>query len=222
MGIKNMFPIERQEAIVNYVNKNGRIRISDIQNMFLVGYETAKNDLILLEKEKKLRRVHGGAISISSTENCNLNYSFNSNLNNFLRSCKTELNIYIDSSIFFNLSPEFFLTNNKFFTNSISIAQTIISMGKEVKMTGTDYSTCGISKKFLINDVIDVGLVSLAFDNEKKLFWIRSLEETYYNELFSSCKKIVIVRNVNTVYKEDDERRYLDLCLFRKKILFIE
>lgn len=108
MGIKNMFPIERQEAIVNYVNKNGRIRISDIQNMFLVGYETAKNDLILLEKEKKLRRVHGGAISISSTENCNLNYSFNSNLNNFLRSCKTELNIYIDSSIFFNLSPEFF------------------------------------------------------------------------------------------------------------------
>lgn len=54
MDIKNLFPIERQEAIVNYINKNGRIRISDIQSMFLVGYETAKNDIISLEKEKKL------------------------------------------------------------------------------------------------------------------------------------------------------------------------
>lgn len=52
MGIKNMFPIERQEAIVNYVNKNGRIRISDIQNMFLVGYETAKMTLFCLKRKK--------------------------------------------------------------------------------------------------------------------------------------------------------------------------
>ena len=222
MDIKKLFPIERQEAIVNYINKNGRIRISDIQSMFLVGYETAKNDIISLEKEKKIRRVYGGAISISSKEDYKLKYSFNSNLNNFLMSCKSELNIYIDSTIFYNLSPEFFMTNNRFFTNSISIAQTIISLGKEVKMTGMDYSACGISNKFIINDVIDVGLISLSFDNERKLFCVHLSEKTYYNKLFSSCNKIVIVRNINTILKEDADKIYTNLSLFKEKLLFIE
>lgn len=60
-----LFPIERRKKILEIVEKEGRITVSDIQQIFLVGYETAKKDLALLESDNKLKRVHGGAISLS-------------------------------------------------------------------------------------------------------------------------------------------------------------
>lgn len=61
-----LFPVERRKKILEIVEKEGRITVSDIQRIFLVGYETAKKDLALLESDNKLKRVHGGAISLSS------------------------------------------------------------------------------------------------------------------------------------------------------------
>ena len=61
-----LFQVERRKKILEIVEKEGRITVSDIQRMFLVGYETAKKDLALLESDNKLKRVYGGAISLSS------------------------------------------------------------------------------------------------------------------------------------------------------------
>ncbi len=61
-----LFPVERRKKILEIVEKEGRITVSDIQRIFLVGYETAKKDLALLESDNKLKRVYGGAISLSS------------------------------------------------------------------------------------------------------------------------------------------------------------
>ena len=60
-----LFPVERRKKILEIVEKEGRITVSDIQRIFLVGYETAKKDLALLESDNKLKRVYGGAISLS-------------------------------------------------------------------------------------------------------------------------------------------------------------
>ena len=60
-----LFPVERRKKILEIVEKEGRITVSDIQRMFLVGYETAKKDLALLESDNKFKRVYGGAISLS-------------------------------------------------------------------------------------------------------------------------------------------------------------
>ncbi len=60
-----LFPVERRKKILEIVEKEGRITVSDIQRISLVGYETAKKDLALLESDNKLKRVHGGAISLS-------------------------------------------------------------------------------------------------------------------------------------------------------------
>lgn len=60
-----LFPAERRKKILEIVEKEGRITVSDIQRIFLVGYETAKKDLALLESDNKLKRVYGGAISLS-------------------------------------------------------------------------------------------------------------------------------------------------------------
>lgn len=37
-----LFPVERRKKILEIVEKEGRITVSDIQRIFLVGYETAK------------------------------------------------------------------------------------------------------------------------------------------------------------------------------------
>ncbi len=61
----NLFPVERRKKILEIVEKEGRITVADIQRIFLVGYETAKKDLAMLENDNKLKRVHGGAISLN-------------------------------------------------------------------------------------------------------------------------------------------------------------
>ena len=65
-----LFPVERRKKILEIVEKEGRSTVSDIQQIFLVGYETAKKDLALLENDNKLKRVHGGAISLSCNNDC--------------------------------------------------------------------------------------------------------------------------------------------------------
>ena len=61
-----LFPIERRKKILEIVDNEGRITVADIQRYFLVGYETAKKDLAALENDNKLKRVHGGAISLKA------------------------------------------------------------------------------------------------------------------------------------------------------------
>lgn len=66
-----MFAIERQEEILKIINTTGRISVAEIQKNFLVGYETAKRDLMILEERGEIQRTYGGAIkkdNINSTE----------------------------------------------------------------------------------------------------------------------------------------------------------
>lgn len=57
-----MFPVERHKKIVEILNREGQIRVSDIQRTFNIGYETAKKDLQELENKGIITRIHGGAI----------------------------------------------------------------------------------------------------------------------------------------------------------------
>jgi DeoR family fructose operon transcriptional repressor len=62
-----MFIEERHQAILDWIDKNGSISVTDIQKQFLVGYETAKRDLRILEEKGLLKRTHGGAIPVRQT-----------------------------------------------------------------------------------------------------------------------------------------------------------
>lgn len=59
-----MFSIERQEAIKKLLNEKEGVRISELASMFPVSVETIRRDLLELEKQGCLRRVHGGALRI--------------------------------------------------------------------------------------------------------------------------------------------------------------
>ena len=58
---------ERRVMIVDEVNSRTSIHVSDICEHFGISEVTARSDLDKLERAGKLRRTHGGAVSITRT-----------------------------------------------------------------------------------------------------------------------------------------------------------
>ena len=63
-----MFANQRQEEIYKLVKKRGNVTVEELINTFNVSIETIRRDLILLESQNRIKRVHGGAISINSSK----------------------------------------------------------------------------------------------------------------------------------------------------------
>lgn len=59
-----MLVAERYEKIVALVNERGSIRVSELSELYQVTEETIRRDLDKLERGGRLRRSHGGAVSI--------------------------------------------------------------------------------------------------------------------------------------------------------------
>lgn len=57
-----MFAKERQYQIVELLRSNGAVTVSDLIEQFDVSIETVRRDLLQLEKQGALQRVHGGAV----------------------------------------------------------------------------------------------------------------------------------------------------------------
>ncbi len=61
-----MLTEERRNAILQLVNSNGSIRVTDIKNQLNISESTARRDITALAALGKLEKVFGGAISISN------------------------------------------------------------------------------------------------------------------------------------------------------------
>jgi DeoR family transcriptional regulator, L-fucose operon activator len=59
-----MLVAQRFEKIIQALEEKGSIRVSELSDMCGVTEETIRRDLDQLEKKGKLRRIHGGAVSI--------------------------------------------------------------------------------------------------------------------------------------------------------------
>lgn len=60
-----MFIEERHEKIVDIINERKRILVPEIEKRFGISAASARRDLRILEEKGKLKRTHGGAISIN-------------------------------------------------------------------------------------------------------------------------------------------------------------
>ncbi len=71
-----MLKEERLQAILSQVELHNRVLLTDIAEKLDVSIDTARRDVKELDKENKLRKVHGGAISLGfttdSTRNTNI------------------------------------------------------------------------------------------------------------------------------------------------------
>lgn len=63
-----MLAEERQERILALVNARGSISATEIHRKLKVSRETIRRDLIRLHEQSKLRKTHGGAISLERSE----------------------------------------------------------------------------------------------------------------------------------------------------------
>lgn len=63
-----MLVAQRWDKIIQLVNERGSIRVTELSAICEVTEETIRRDLDRLESEGKLRRSHGGAVSIQSSQ----------------------------------------------------------------------------------------------------------------------------------------------------------
>jgi len=59
---------ERQNQILSMVNSRGSVSITEIQRKLKVSRETIRRDLLLLAERNRLRKTHGGALSLERSE----------------------------------------------------------------------------------------------------------------------------------------------------------
>jgi len=64
-----MLSAERKLEIAKIINKNGRIKTSELSTIFNVSEMTVLRDLASLEKEGILKRVYGGALAFNDSSN---------------------------------------------------------------------------------------------------------------------------------------------------------
>ena len=60
----NMFANERQSQICEIIKNSGAITTMELVEQFSVSIETIRRDLLFLEKNGILQRVHGGAVAV--------------------------------------------------------------------------------------------------------------------------------------------------------------
>ncbi|GAB6988823.1 DeoR/GlpR family DNA-binding transcription regulator [Paenibacillus pini] len=63
-----MLVAERYDKIISLVNERSSIRVSELSELCGVTEETIRRDLDRLEQQRKLRRSHGGAVSIKENQ----------------------------------------------------------------------------------------------------------------------------------------------------------
>jgi DeoR/GlpR family transcriptional regulator of sugar metabolism len=62
-----MLVAERHQKIIELVNERKSVRVSELSQIFSITDETIRRDLEKLEKQKKLIRSHGGAVSLNTS-----------------------------------------------------------------------------------------------------------------------------------------------------------
>jgi len=63
-----MFATERKTKILDRLNKNGKVKVCDLSQLYEVSEVTIRRDLQELEEEELIKRVHGGAILNDNTK----------------------------------------------------------------------------------------------------------------------------------------------------------
>lgn len=160
-----MYIEERHQAILDWLKENGSISTSDIQKKFMVGYESAKRDLRILEEKGLLKRTHGGALpmrQVAAGRPANLTIKdYDEVKKNYLLIAKKAIEMIENNDVIF-LFPVtvcYFIAQNlpdhlriRVITNSIIIAEelrdrenvSVLLLGGEMDKKGNCYDTIAI------------------------------------------------------------------------------
>ncbi|WP_019394621.1 DeoR/GlpR family DNA-binding transcription regulator [Priestia filamentosa] len=175
-----MLVAERQQKIVDLVNLRSSIRVSELSELFAVTEETIRRDLEKLEKENKLRRSHGGAVSVQEKES-EIDFS------------EREITNVLEKKIIAHEAVKRVENGNRIILDASTTAWYMAKILPNVPLTVITNSikvAIELSKKDRI-EVISTGGILLP----KSLSYVgplaeRSLENYHVDKAFLSCKGI--------------------------------
>ncbi|WP_010274184.1 DeoR/GlpR family DNA-binding transcription regulator [Paenibacillus senegalensis] len=182
-----MLVAERLDKIVALVNEKGSIRVTELSKLCEVTEETIRRDLDRLEREGKLQRSHGGAVSIKE-QNRETPYFIREVMNTeekrqiaeaAIRLIEPGERILLDASTtawyMASILPDIPLT---VLTNSIRVA-TELSMKEKIEVVSTGGTLASRSMSF-------VGPLAES-----------SLEVYHVDKLFLSAKGVHLTRGIS-------------------------
>ncbi|MGQ3377762.1 DeoR/GlpR family DNA-binding transcription regulator [Priestia endophytica] len=175
-----MLVAERQQKIVDLVNLRSSIRVSELSELFAVTEETIRRDLEKLEKENKLRRSHGGAVSVQEKES-EIDFS------------EREITNVLEKKIIAHEAVKRVENGDRIILDASTTAWYMAKIFPNIPLTVITNSikvAIELSKKDRI-EVISTGGILLP----KSLSYVgplaeRSLENYHVNKAFLSCKGI--------------------------------
>lgn len=175
-----MLVAERQQKIVDLVNLRSSIRVSELSELFAVTEETIRRDLEKLEKENKLRRSHGGAVSVQEKES-EIDFS------------EREITNVLEKKIIAHEAVKRVENGDRIILDASTTAWYMAKILPNIPLTVITNSikvAIELSKKDRI-EVISTGGILLP----KSLSYVgplaeRSLENYHVNKAFLSCKGI--------------------------------
>ncbi|MDD3840551.1 MAG: DeoR/GlpR family DNA-binding transcription regulator [Clostridia bacterium] len=142
---------KRRNKIIDIITRDGKVKVSQLSNLFNISEVTIRNDLSELEADGVLERTHGGAISTSKAYfNMSFHERMKTNKQEKMKIAETAANMVNDGDyIMFNSGTTTLYTaqklrNNKnlvIVTNAISIAHEISHFnGVQIILLGGNYN----------------------------------------------------------------------------------
>ncbi|MDM8312750.1 transcriptional regulator, DeoR family [Clostridium cadaveris] len=210
-----MFTEERLEQILNILDKNGRVKVKDLSELFNVSESMIRKDLKKLESEGVLQRTYGGAI---------LNRKFSSN-------------IPIDSRMKVNLDTKELIAEKAFklidegdvvFLESSSInfflAKLIANSTKKITLI-TNMSI--IPPLFNNNDIVTLICIGGIYNNKSEGVLgsevIKSISKYIFNKGFVGSAGVNLISNsAYTAELEDGNVKELIISNSKEAFLVVE
>lgn len=225
--MNKLIAAERHNEILKLLDQQGSIKIGELSKLFQVSKETIRKDLLYLDEIGKLKKSHGGAISIKDTSNLQKTLSIedridvNSGIKNQLATAAFELLpkqgvIFLDAGTTTQCLA-YLLKNTSGYTiitNSLNSAAALSGTSNVVLFVGgqinyTTMSTEGFQALNLLNNLkADIAFLgSNGFDQH---------EGPASSELSDSSIKKQIIRNakINVVVTDSSKASYTSLTQY--------
>lgn len=148
MKHEKILAIERHKEILDLLQMNGNVKISDLVKKFRVSRETIRRDLIYLDKEGLLKRGHGGAIPITEVQSLptteriaqtsNIKQKLCSRAFDFIRNATPSDVIYLDAGSTISHLAKIIATesNLSVVTASLSVCDSLLDSNNTIIIAG--------------------------------------------------------------------------------------
>lgn len=210
-----MFIEERLEQILNILNKNGRVKVNELSELFNVSESMIRKDLQRLERDGFLQRTYGGAIQNREISKCDpITTRMNINLDSKEIISKKAFDLIEDGEVVFLETSSINFLLAKLIANSTKKITLITNM-------------VIISPLFNDNETAKLICIGGVYDNKSGGVMgseaIKSISKYNFNKGFLGSSGVNLITNsVETNSLEDGNVKELVISNSKEKFLLVE